>query len=260
MADAGWMVITGAGDGIMRAGHGGAGREASFGVAIRLPFETNTNDYIDGDPKLVTFRYFFTRKIIFMWQADAVVLFPGGFGTQDEGFEALTLIQTGKAPLMPIVMVDEPGGHYWQEWDRYVQNQLLAAELISPEDLNLYHVTNDPADAAHHVRTFYRNYHSQRMVHDTLVIRLKRPLTDAQVSDLNHHFGDLIAEGQITQGGPFEVEEDHRELPRLCFAFTRCGYGRLRAMIDQINAFDCENHGTAETSGHPRAPKPGGKR
>jgi uncharacterized protein (TIGR00730 family) len=250
MADTGWMVITGAGDGIMRAGHGGAGREASFGVAIRLPFETSTNDYIDGDPKLVTFRYFFTRKIIFMWQADAVVLFPGGFGTQDEGFEALTLIQTGKAPLLPIVMVDEPGGHYWRNWDHYVRQELLEGELISPEDLNLYKVTDDPDEAAEHVQQFYRNYHSQRMVKDALVLRLKRALTEPQVAQLNAAFSNLVAEGAIEQGGPFEVETDHLALPRLYFQFTRRDYGRLRQMIDQINVFDRENHGPLASPGH----------
>jgi len=242
MAEVGWMVITGAGDGIMRAGHGGAGREASFGVAIRLPFETSANDYIHGDPKLITFRYFFTRKIIFISQADAVVLFPGGFGTQDEGFEALTLIQTGKAPIMPIVLVDEPEGHYWRHWDRYVRNELLAPGLISPDDLNLYHVTNDPRDAARHVSHFYRNYHSQRMVNDTLVIRMKRPLTDKQIEQLNVDFCDLVANGRIEQGTAFEVEDDHTGLPRLYFAFTRRDYGRLRLLIDCMNDHDAANH------------------
>ena len=149
MAAAGWMVITGAGDGIMRAGHGGAGKEASFGVAIRLPFETNANDFIVGDPKLITFRYFFTRKLMFMWESAAIALFPGGFGTQDEGFEALTLIQTGKAPLVPIVLVDAPGSHdtgdgYWQHWDHYVTRALLNNGWISPADKNLYFITDDP--------------------------------------------------------------------------------------------------------------------
>jgi uncharacterized protein (TIGR00730 family) len=239
MAEAGWMVITGAGDGIMRAGHGGAGREASFGVAIRLPFETNANDYIEGDAKLITFRYFFARKIIFMWQADAVVLFPGGFGTQDEGFEALTLIQTGKAPLLPIVLVDEPGGHYWQHWDRYVRNELLEPGMIGAYDLNLYTITDDPQAAAEHVRQFYRVYHSQRFVHDELVLRLKQRLSARQLDALNEEFADLVAEGQICQGEAFEVEEDHRDLPRLHFTFTRKDYGRLRLMIDRINAFAC---------------------
>jgi uncharacterized protein (TIGR00730 family) len=252
MAGAGWMVITGAGDGIMRAGHGGAGREASFGVGIRLPFETSANDYIDGDAKLITFRYFFARKIIFMWQADAVVLFPGGFGTQDEGFEALTLIQTGKAPLLPIVLVDAPDGQYWRHWDRYVRDELLAPGLISPEDLNLYTITDDPDAAAREVQRFYRNYHSQRMVGDDLVLRLHRPLTEAQLAALNRDFADLVTEGTIQQGGAFDIEDDHLELPRVYFQFTRRDYGRLRLMIDRINDCDIENHGgdTPRIDGH----------
>jgi uncharacterized protein (TIGR00730 family) len=241
MAQAGWMVITGAGDGIMRAGHGGAGREASFGVAIRLPFETNANDYIHGDPKLVVFRYFFTRKIVFMWQASAVVLFPGGLGTQDEGFEALTLIQTGKAPLIPIVLIDKPEGQYWHNWDQYVRHELLERGLISPGDLNLYYVAEDAVSAAEHVRGFYRNYHSQRYVHDWLVLRLRRPLTPEQVEQLNEQFADLVVSDRIHQGGPLEAEYQYLELPRIYFNFTRQDYGRLRLMIDQINAFDRQN-------------------
>lgn len=243
MAESGWMVITGAGDGIMRAGHGGAGRDSSFGVAIRLPFETNANDYIVGDPKLITFRYFFTRKLMFMWMSHAIALFPGGFGTQDEGFEALTLIQTGKAPLVPIVLVDAAGGDYWQHWDNYVTKSLLDNGWISPEDKNLYFVTDDPAAAARHVLDFYRNYHSQRFVRDDLVLRLRRPLKDAQVDQLSDDYADLIVDGKIQQGGPLDGERDHLHLPRLWFHHTKHGYGRLRAMIDQINMFDMENAG-----------------
>ena len=242
MAAAGWMVITGAGDGIMRAGHGGAGADKSFGVAIRLPFETSANEYIEGDPKLVTFRYFFTRKLMFMWQAHAVALFPGGFGTQDEGFEALTLVQTGKAPVAPILMVDKPGGTYWKHWDRYVRTELLAHKLISPEDLNLYLVTDDPHVAARHVLQFYRNYHSQRFVQDLLVLRMQRPLTDRQIDQLNDEFASIIKSGRIEQGGPHQYEEEHRELPRLKFIFTKHGYGKLRRLIDRINEFDAVNH------------------
>lgn len=238
MADAGWMVITGAGDGIMRAGHGGAGTEKSFGVSIRLPFETNANDYIEGDPKLIVFRYFFTRKLTFMWQSAAVALFPGGFGTQDEGFEALTLIQTGKAPIIPIVMVDAPGGDYWQHWENYVQHSLLNYGWISPEDRNLFYITDNPADAAAHVQRFYRNYHSQRFVRDELVLRIHQPLSEKQLAALNERFKPLlVTEGEITQQlEPLKQERDeHPELPRLRFHSTKAGYGHLRAMIDQIN-------------------------
>ncbi|MEO1236804.1 MAG: LOG family protein [Planctomycetota bacterium] len=241
MAEAGWMVITGAGDGIMRAGHGGAGRESSFGVAIRLPFETNANDVIVGDPKLVTFRYFFTRKLMFMWMSHAVALFPGGFGTQDEGFEALTLIQTGKAPLVPIVMIDAPGQDYWKHWDNYITKSLLDNGWISPEDQNLYFVTDDIAAAARHVSDFYRNYHSQRFVRDDLVLRIRRPLKDAQLDALSDEFASLIVDGKVQQGGPLKGEREVPHLPRLWFHHTKAGYGKLRAMIDRVNAFDVEN-------------------
>lgn len=235
ISEAGWMVITGAGDGIMRAGHGGAGREASFGVAIRLPFETNANDYIVGDEKLITHRYFFTRKLMFVSQADAVALFPGGFGTLDEGFEVLTLIQTGKSPLVPLVLVDEPGGNYWGHFDRYVREELLAQGMISPEDLSLYMLTDRPEDAVEHVLRFYRNYHSQRFIGDDMVLRLHRPLSVAALEALNADFGDLVADGRIRQVEADPIEEELPELPRLRFTFTRRSYGRLRMLIDRIN-------------------------
>lgn len=242
MAEAGWMVITGAGDGIMRAGMGGAGTDKSFGVSIRLPFETNANDYIVGDPKLITFRYFFTRKLVFMWMSHAVALFAGGFGTQDEGFEALTLIQTGKAPIVPIVLVDAPGagpGHdYWAKWDAYIRDALLGGGFISPEDLNLYYLTDDPADAAAHIAQFYRNYHSMRFVRDELVIRMHHPLGRAELADLNDRFGRLlVTTGEITQQ-PEPLQEERGQLPalhRLRFNSTKAGYGHLRALIDRIN-------------------------
>jgi len=241
MAESGWMVITGAGGGIMAAGNGGAGREASFGVSIRLPFETNANEHIVGDPKLINFRYFFTRKLMFMWQSKAVALFAGGFGTQDEGFEALTLIQTGKAPTIPVVMVDAPGQTYWQRWDAYVREELLTGGLISQEDLALYRVYNDPQEAAQHVLDFYRNYHSQRFVNDWLILRMRRPLRESQIESLNEAFADLIKEGKIEMTGPMDQETRYRHLPRLRFIFAKRAYGRLRMLIDQINHFDVEN-------------------
>jgi uncharacterized protein (TIGR00730 family) len=237
ISEKGWMVITGAGDGIMRAGIGGAGREASFGVSIRLPFETNANDFIAGDDKLVVFRYFFTRKLIFASQADAFALFPGGFGTHDEGFEIITLVQTGKSSMLPIVMIDAPGGDYWRGWDDYVRNHLLAKGMISKDDLNLYLVTDDAEAALAHILAFYRNYHSQRYVRDHLVIRMQRPLTDGQVDELNGDFGDLVAEGRIEQRGPFDAESDCLDLPRLTFVFAKRSYGRLRLLIDRINEY-----------------------
>jgi len=241
MATAGWSVITGAGGGIMAAGHGGAGAERSFGVAIRLPFETSANEFIANDPKLITFRYFFTRKLMFMWQSHAVALFPGGFGTQDEGFEALTLVQTGKAPTIPIVMCEQPGGDYWKRWDRYVREELLADGLISADDLNLYYVAESPEAAARHVLDFYRNYHSQRYVNDMLVIRMQRPLNEAQLAALNEEFKGLVKEGTIEQGAPLEQETEFPQLPRLRLIYTKHHFGKLRAMIDRINTFDVVN-------------------
>ena len=238
MAEHGWMVITGAGGGIMRAGHGGAGREKSFGVAIRLPFETTANEYIEGDRKLIVFRYFFTRKLMFASQAHAVALLPGGFGTQDEGFEILTLIQTGKTPIVPVVMLDAPGGDYWPRWDRYVRNCLLDGQLISPEDRSLYYLADNVADAVDHINRFYRVYHSMRMVRDDLVIRMQQPLHEKQIDTLNDEFADLIAAGRITATEALGPEQSHLDLPRLRFTFTRRDYGRLREMIDRLNAFD----------------------
>ena len=234
---AGWMVITGAGGGIMQAGHEGTGRKASFGVAIRLPFETTANKVIAGDEKLVTFRYFFTRKLMFVKEAHAVALFPGGFGTQDEGFEVLTLVQTGKAGPIPIVMIDEPGGDYWTRWDRYVRDQLLGNNMIGEEDLNLYTITDDPRKAVDHVLNFYRNYHSQRYVRDQLVIRMNHPPTDDQVVALNEQFSDLVAEGRIETTRPLKGERMHLDLPRLKFKFNRRAHGRLRLFIDRLNEF-----------------------
>jgi len=247
MAKNQWMVITGAGDGIMRAGHDGAERPASFGVSINLPFETNSNDIIRGDNKLIHFRYFFTRKLMFMWTSSAVALFPGGFGTQDEGFEALTLIQTGKAPLLPIVMIDAPnntgGGDYWKHWDNYVRRSLLAQGWISEDDLNLYALFDDPAKAAEHVREFYRNYHSARFVRDTQVIRIQRPITDAQLAELNQDFTKLIKEGVITQTGPLKEERgEHPTLTRLQYTSTKRDYGTLRRLVDRANTMDKQNN------------------
>ncbi len=237
MADAGWMVITGAGDGIMKAGHDGAGRASSFGASIRLPFETTANEIIANDPKLITFRYFFTRKLMLVSQGHAVALFPGGFGTHDENFEVLTLIQTGKAVIVPLVMCEPKGGSYWASWDQWVKQNLLANGMIDEEDLNLYYITDDADDAARHVLNFYRNYHSQRFVGDVLAIRIKRPVSAAQLEELNADFADLVAEGRIEQSGPLKGETDHLELNRLHFLFTKRNYGRLRLLIDRLNQY-----------------------
>lgn len=237
MAEHEWMAITGAGNGIMKAGHEGPQREASFGLSIRLPFETTANTVIEGDPKLINFRYFFTRKLMFMTHADAVAVFPGGFGTQDELFECLTLVQTGKSNIIPIVLLEGTGGVYWKEWMEYIRDHLLKNGWISPEDLSICHIAPTISDAVQHVLKFYRVYHSSRYVRDTLVIRLRRPLTDAQVKQLNDEFTGLVKEGRIEMVKPFEVEQDHLDLPRLAFAHTRYHYGKVRALIDRINSF-----------------------
>ncbi len=238
MAAQGWMAITGAGDGIMKAGHEGPTRASSFGLSIRLPFETTTNAVIEGDPKLITFRYFFTRKLMFLSHSDAVVVFPGGFGTHDELFEALTLIQTGKSQIVPVVLLEGQGGHYWQDWRRYVEKHLLGNGWISPEDPGLFHVAEGVADAVEHVLRFYRRFHSSRYVRSRLVIRLRRALSPEQLAELNEEFDGLVAEGVIEQGTAFPEETDHRELPRLFFVHTRRHFGLVRALIDRVNAME----------------------
>jgi len=240
MAEAGWMSITGAGMGIMQAGHVGPGRKSSFGVAIRLPFETTANNVIAGDEKLIQFRYFFTRKLMFLSQAEAVALFPGGFGTLDEAYEALTLVQTGKSTPMPIVMVEGAGHDYWQSWEKWVKEQLLARGWISAEDPAIYYIAKDPLDAVQHIVRFYRNYHSSRYVRDDLVIRMHKPLKAEDVEKLRDEFRVLIKEGgSMTQVlGPLEGEDDHHTLPRLVFRHTKHKFGLIRRLIDRINDFD----------------------
>jgi uncharacterized protein (TIGR00730 family) len=240
MAVEGWMVITGAGMGIMHAGHVGPGRASSFGVAIRLPFEQNTNLVIDGDEKLINFRYFFTRKLMFLSQAEAVVLFPGGFGTMDEAFETLTLVQTGKAAPMPIVMVEGEGGTYWHAWDAWARSQLLERGWICSEDTSLYYIAKDAADAARHVTQFFRNYHSSRYVKDDFVIRLKGTLSDSDLRVLERDFASLIKVGGMRMSGPLEGEDDALELPRLVFHHNRNKFATLRMLIDRINELDAQ--------------------
>jgi len=234
----GWMVITGAGDGIMKAGQGGAGRDRSFGVNIRLPFDQPANEFIKNDPKLITFKYFFTRKLIFLKEADAIALFPGGFGTLDETFEILTLIQTGKSNPLPVVCVDRPGGDYWLAWDRYVRDVLLARGLISPEDLSLYRVTNDFGAALEEITGFYRNYHSSRYVGERLVIRLRQAPAGEALDRLNHEFADILTEGAMAVSPALPEEGNGQalvDLPRLVLHFNRRNFGRLRQLIDALN-------------------------
>src|SRR5688572_11875056 len=215
---AGFMVITGAGPGIMQAGHEGAGPENSFGVNIRLPWEQTANPVIREDKKLVTFKYFFTRKLIFIRHSDAIALFPGGFGTMDEGYEALTLMQTGKSQLMPLVLIDRPGGTYWKTWDKHVREHLLRDQLISPDDLYLYQITDDTDRAVKIITRFYRNFHSSRFVKDLFVIRLNPAPADSAIKAMNEDFADIIVGPQIKRIDPTpdELEDgDYPELPRI---------------------------------------------
>jgi uncharacterized protein (TIGR00730 family) len=235
-----WMVITGAGDGIMGAGQRGAGRAASFGVAIRLPHEQKTNVVIADDAKLINFKYFFTRKILFLKEASAIALFPGGFGTQDEGFESMTMIQTGKTTLMPLVMIDAPGGTYWQHWRTYLKAELLHNGMIDEEDMNLFKLTDDIDEAVEEIVGFYRRYHSMRYVGPLLVLRLSSPLPPAALERLNDTYSSILTEGRIEQHLiPLEGEgedAEYPELPRLALAFNRRDAGTLRLLVNDINA------------------------
>jgi len=234
---AGWMVITGGGDGIMGAAQGGAGREKSFGVNIRLPFEQAANKVIAGDRKLINFRYFFTRKLMFIRQSHAVALFPGGFGTHDEGFEALTLVQTGKSELLPIVFVDEPGGTYWRDWSEYIATHLRDRGMIGPDDTALYRVTDDVDEAVRELLRFYSNYHSSRYVGDVLVLRVRRPPAPDQLEALQRDFADILAGGRIETGGPLPEEGDaFPALARITLRFNRRDTARLRMLVDRLNA------------------------
>lgn len=238
MVDEDWMVITGGGDGIMGAAQKGAGAEKSFGLNIRLPFEQRANEWIQGDPKLINFRYFFTRKLNFVKETHAFALFPGGFGTHDEGCEVLTLIQTGKSPIVPLVFIDRPNGHYWETWRRFVVNDLLDQKLISPSDLNLFMVTHDIEAARAHILKFYSNFHSYRWVKERMVIRVNRRLTDAALAKLNTDFDALLAADKIIQSGPLPEEADDAELAhfhRVVLTPHRRDFGTMRLLIDAIN-------------------------
>jgi uncharacterized protein (TIGR00730 family) len=238
MRDEGFMTITGAGPGIMAAGNEGAGRDDSFGLNIVLPFEAVANEFIAGDDKLIDFNYFFTRKLSFVKESDALVAFPGGFGTMDEAFEALTLMQTGKSQVHPVVLVDAPGGTYWKFWEQFVRDHLLRDGLISESDLSLFMVTDDLDVAVAEVTGFYRVFHSYRYVGDQLVIRLMEPLRGEKVQRLAKEFSDIIKAGGMKQGGALRQEANEKELaelPRLVFRHEREDFGRLRELIDAIN-------------------------
>jgi len=231
-----WMVVTGAGPGIMEAGNMGAGSDYSFGVNIRLPFEANANAYVH-ESRLINFKYFFTRKLMFVKESDAFVLFPGGFGTQDETFELLTLVQTGKSDLHPIVMLEAPGTGYWESWMHLVE-ALLARGMITRDDLNLFRLTTDVDEAIDEILCFYGNYHSQRYVEGRLVLRLKTEPTPGVIREVNDEFGDILVSGAIEaiSATPAEIAtDDNVDLFRVRLHFNRRHFGRLRALVDHLN-------------------------
>lgn len=237
IGEQGWTCMTGAANGIMKAGLEGAKPEAAFGLSISLPFESTINSVIEGDPKLINFRYFFTRKLMFMSHSDAAAVFPGGFGTLDELFEFLTLMQTGKSNIIPVVLVEGRGGTYWDEWQEYLVEHLLGNGWISHCDQSFYYKAASPDDAIDHILKFYSRYHSSRYVKELLVLRLKAALEEHQVAELNQRFSILVKSGIIKQVFALPEENDHLELPRLVFEHTRRDFGILRQMIDCINNF-----------------------
>ncbi len=240
LADAGYMVITGGGAGIMQAANEGAGPEKSFGVNILLPFEQKPNPVLAGNPRLITYKYFFNRKVAFLKEADAVALFPGGFGTLDEAMEALTLLQTGKHTPLPLVLVDEPGGTYWTRWLKFLREELLSGGYIDEGDFNLFECVDSVEEAVARINHFYRRYHSMRYVDKKLVIRLLSEIDDDCMQELNNKFADILDEGgRMHLSGPFEEEDDEPEiihLPRLVVDFNLQDFGRLRTLIGEINA------------------------
>jgi uncharacterized protein (TIGR00730 family) len=238
LAEADWMVVTGAGPGIMAAGLEGAGRDHAFGVNIRLPHEEGANPFIAQDPKLVEMRYFFTRKLMLIKESHAYVILPGGFGTQDECFELLTLLQTGKAEPAPVVLMETPGGTYWQGWLRFLEDEAIKSGWVSPDDVALFRVATTVQEAIEEIVGFYRNYHSCRWVGDLLVLRLQTAPSKTEVADLNRRFSDIVTRGSIRAAAAFPPERssnDHPELPRLALRFDKWHFARLRLLIDAIN-------------------------
>ena len=249
MAAAKWLVVTGAASGIMEAGHRGAGRDHSMGLNIMLPFEQDANPIIAGDHKLVNMKYFFTRKVMFVKECDAVVCLPGGFGTLDEALEVLTLLQMGKRDIVPLVLLDAPGETYWAEFHSFIKNRLLTDGMISEQDLHLYCCTDNVADTVAEVLTFYANYHSMRYVRNQLVLRIVEPITKEFLAEINGEFPDILANGEIVQRDqlPHEANEPElAELTRIAFHFDRRSHGRLRLLID------CLNTGSLNPVKHPR--------
>jgi uncharacterized protein (TIGR00730 family) len=241
LVEAGYMVITGGGPGIMQAVNEGAGPEHSFGVNIQLPFEQMPNPVLAGNPRLIMYKYFFNRKVAFLKEAHAVALFPGGFGTLDEAMETLTLVQTGKRYLLPLILIDEPGGTYWPQWLFFLEKELLPRGLISKTDFNLFECFDSVDDAIKKIKHFYCKYHSLRYVDDQLVIRLNTPIGPEKVKKLKNHFSDILTpNGNLTLSEALAEESDEPEithLPRLIIDFNREDFGRLHKLIDTLNNY-----------------------
>ena len=239
LAEAGFMVITGGGPGIMQAVNEGAGKENSFGVNIRLPFEQKPNPIIVGNPRNITYKYFFNRKVAFIKEADAVALFPGGFGTHDEAMETLTLVQTGKRTPIPLILIDEPGGTYWGRWRHFIERELVSSGYIDDTDLHLFDQVDDISEALAIIQQFYKRYHSLRYVGEKLVVRMKAEIPSGFLRSLNSQFSDILSPGgRIIQTVSFP--ENHEEpdvagFPKLVVDFNRKSFGRLRHLIDTIN-------------------------
>ncbi|UCH44930.1 MAG: TIGR00730 family Rossman fold protein [Nitrospiraceae bacterium] len=242
LAQEGYMVITGGGGGIMQAANEGAGPEHSFGVNIQLPFEQKPNPVLIGNPRLITYKYFFNRKVAFLKEADAVALFPGGFGTLDEAMETLTLLQTGKHLPLPLVLIEEPGnGTYWNRWHKFLKEELLEEGYINDTDFHLYDIVDSADEAVEKIKQFYKRYHSVRYIRGKLVIRLTSELDDASIEDLSHNFADMLFPGgKICACLPLPEEEDEPDtlnLPRLIVDFNLMDFARLRALIAAINSY-----------------------
>jgi hypothetical protein len=239
LAAHGWSTVTGAGPGIMAAGLEGAGSDKAFGINIRLPFEQGANEFIASDPKLVSMKYFFTRKLLLIKESYGYAVLPGGFGTLDEAFELLTLLQTGKAEPAPVVLLEVPGGSYWKAWERFVIDEVESRRLISPGDQCLYRIVDRVQDAAQEILNFYRNYHSLRWVGGELVLRLESKPTEAEVAELSERFADIVRSPIRLLDGPLPAErrsDDFPDLARIALPFDRMSYARLRELIDHVNA------------------------
>lgn len=240
LAEKGYMIITGGGGGIMQAGNEGAGSESSFAANIRLPFEQTANSVMLKNPRLITYKYFFNRKVAFVKESDAIAVFPGGFGTLDEAMEVFTLIQTGKTSPKPLVLVDDEDG-YWEHWFRFMKERLLVMGFISAEDFSIFTITKSYEEAVQVIEDFYTNYHSIRFVKNDLIIRLNKEITPEQIEMVENEFPELRLAGtriHRISARPEEADEpDLLELPRISIRFHHQHYGLLMALIGRLNTF-----------------------